>query len=671
MIKKLTASVAMASLLVACNQNPKDSNTEHMDKKEDFSWQTEQFADIRILRYQIPGWEKLSTEQKIYAYHLTQAGLAGRDIIYDQNYRHNLEIRKALEAIVEANPEGRKEEQWESFMVYVKRVWFSNGIHHHYSNLKFTPDFSVEYFDQISATSGVELSAEAKKALFDASFDAKKVNKSGDADIVAASAVNFYGSDITQQEVEDYYRKMSSPDPTKPLSIGLNSSLERNESGELVEVVWSADGKYGEQIRDIIGHLSAAVDHAENEAQAKALRILIEYYQTGDLQKWDDYNVAWVESTGGDVDYINGFIEVYNDPMGRKASYETIVQVRDLEASEQLATVSENVQWFEDHSSIMDEHKKPNVKGVTYRIINAVGEAGDASPSTPIGVNLPNANWIREEHGSKSISLGNIEHAYEKAAGKGMLAEFAFSSQEREIAEKYGDLGGRLHTALHEVVGHASGRLNEGIGQPAETLKNYASTLEEARADLVALYFLPNQKLIDLGLMEDFGPARAEYDGYIRNGMMLQLRRLNPGEEIEEDHMRNRQLVASWAFERGASENVIEKKIVEGKSYFVVNDYDKLQVIFGELLREIQRIKSEGDFEAGKSLVENYGVKVDEALHKEVLDRSSKLNIAPYSGFINPVLVPVTENGNIIDVNVEYPSDFTQQHLMYGKKYSH
>ncbi len=679
MLKSITTSVVMASLLVACNQKvvetpsaPMEEHTPETTAKEaDFKWQTEQFADIRILRYQIPGWEKLSAQQKMYVYHLSQAGLAGRDIIYDQNYRHNLEIRKALEKIVAAHPDGDADAQWEEFMIYTKRIWFSNGIHHHYSNLKFTPGFSQEYFNGLASKAGVSLSEEATKAVFDPSFDAKKVNKAGDVDIVAASAVNFYSPDITQAEVEAFYAKKNSPDATKPLSIGLNSTVVRNDAGELIEEVWYAEGKYGTEIKEIIGHLEAAIEEAENGAQKVALMILVEYYQTGDLQKWDDYNVAWVQATGGDVDYINGFIEVYNDPMGRKASFETIVQVRDLEASEQLSTVSQNVQWFEDNSSIMDEHKKPNVKGVTYRIINAVGEAGDASPSTPIGVNLPNANWIREEHGSKSISLGNIEHAYEKAAGKGLLAEFAYSAKEREIAEKYGDLGGRLHTALHEVVGHASGRLNPGVGQPAETLKNYASTLEEARADLVALYFLPNQKMIDLGLMEDFGPARAEYDNYIRNGMMLQLRRLNPGEEIEEDHMRNRQLVASWAMERGAADNVIEKKVVDGKTYFVINDYDKLQIIFGELLKEIQRIKSEGDFEAGKALVEGYGVKVDPELHREVLERSSKLNIAPYAGFINPVLVPVMENGKMVDVKVEYPSDFTQQHMMYGSQYSH
>lgn len=665
MLKKIGLPLLAISILGACTPNDHNTQDKKMEK-EKFQWQTEQFADIRILRYQIPGWEKLTSQQRIYAYHLTQAGHAGRDIIYDQNYRHNLEIRNALETIVRANPDGDQDPQWKDLMTYLKRIWFSNGIHHHYSNLKFKPGFSEAYFEKLAKSSGVNLSQEAKQAIFDPQFDAKKVNKSGDLDVVYNSAVNFYDADITQEEVEAYYLNQQPEDPLKPTSIGINTTLVRGENGELVEEPWSLNGRYSEQIANIISHLSEAQKVAENEKQAEALGILIEYYKTGDVKLWDDYNIAWVSATEGDVDYINGFIEVYNDPMGRKASFETIVQVQDLEASEQLSTVSNNVQWFEDHSSISDEYKKQNVKGVSYKIINAVGEAGDASPSTPIGVNLPNANWIREAHGSKSISLGNIEHAYEKAAGKGLLSEFAFSSEEREIAEKYGDLGSRLHTALHEVVGHASGKLAPGVKPPAETLKNYASTLEEARADLVALFFIRNQKMIDLGLMEDFGPARAEYDSYIRNGMMLQLRRLNPGEDIEEDHMRNRQLVASWAFEKGLSDNVIEKKVLDGKTYFVINDYDKLQVLFGQLLKEIQRIKSEGDFEAGKNLVETYGVKVDPELHAEVLKRSDKLNIAPYAGFINPKLVPVMEEGKIIDVKVEYPLDFSTQHLEYS-----
>ncbi len=665
MLKKIGLSLIAISLLGACTSNDHNTQDKKMEK-EKFQWQTEQFADIRILRYQIPGWEKLTSQQRIYAYHLTQAGHAGRDIIYDQNYRHNLEIRKALETIVRANPDGDQDPQWKDLMTYLKRIWFSNGIHHHYSNLKFKPGFSEAYFEKLAKSSGVNLSQEAKQAIFDPQFDAKKVNNSGDLDVVYNSAVNFYDADITQEEVEAYYLNQQPEDPLKPTSIGINTTLVRGENGELVEEPWSLNGRYSEQIANIISHLSEAQKVAENEKQTEALGILIEYYKTGDVKLWDDYNIAWVSATEGDVDYINGFIEVYNDPMGRKASFETIVQVQDLEASEQLSTVSNNVQWFEDHSSISDEYKKQNVKGVSYKIINAVGEAGDASPSTPIGVNLPNANWIREAHGSKSISLGNIEHAYEKAAGKGLLSEFAFSSEEREIAEKYGDLGSRLHTALHEVVGHASGKLAPGVKPPAETLKNYASTLEEARADLVALFFIRNQKMIDLGLMEDFGPARAEYDSYIRNGMMLQLRRLNPGEDIEEDHMRNRQLVASWAFEKGLSDNVIEKKVLDGKTYFVINDYDKLQVLFGQLLKEIQRIKSEGDFEAGKNLVETYGVKVDPELHAEVLKRSDKLNIAPYAGFINPKLVPIMEGEKIIDIQVEYPLDFSTQHLEYS-----
>jgi dipeptidyl-peptidase-3 len=446
--------------------------------------------------------------------------------------------------------------------------------------------------------------------------------------------------------------------------------LVRNAKGQLEERVWKQGGMYGAAIDQVIYWLEKAEMVAENEEQAKALSLLIEYYKTGDLKLWDEYNMVWTRATEGDIDYINSFIEVYNDPLGKKASYESIVQIKDFEASARMKVVADNVQWFEDQSPILPEHKKANVVGVTYKMVNVAGESGDASPSTPIGVNLPNADWIRAEHGSKSVSLANIEGAYEKAAGKGLLEEFVFSEEERMRAEQHGELGSKLHTALHEVVGHASGKLNPGVGTPKETLKNYASTLEEARADLVALYFIMDPKMIEIGLMTDDGPAKAEYDNYIRNGMMLQLRRLNPGEMIEEDHMRNRQLVAAWAYEKGRSAGVIEKKVVDGKTYFVVNDYQALRRLFGELLREIQRIKSTGDFEAGKALVETYGVKVDAQLHQEVLNRSKKLNIAPYAGFINPRLVPIEQNGKIVDVKVEYPDDFTQQMLEYAKKYS-
>ncbi|TNE28867.1 MAG: dihydrofolate reductase [Bacteroidetes bacterium] len=661
---------AVSGALVGCNpaeQSP--SSTMEAQHDDSFQWQLEQFEDLRILRYQVPGFDKLSTQQKMLVYHLTEAGLAGRDIIYATNYRHNLEIRHIIDDIMANHNSDEASSEWEAFQVYAKRVWFSNGIHHHYSNQKFEPGFSEEFFNSLLEERGLSISAEARRAIFDPTYDAKKVSKDPNSDLLLASAVNFYDPDVTEEEVVNFYKEKSAGDPERPISLGLNSKIVRNEDGTLSEAVYKVDGLYGDAISKVVGHLSEAVKYAENEAQAQALELLIEYYQTGDLAKWDEYNIAWVNATEGDIDYINGFIEVYNDPLGYRGSYETIVQVRDFEASERMAVVSSAAQWFEDNSPIMDEHKKAEVKGISYRIINVAGEAGDASPSTPIGVNLPNANWIRAEHGSKSVSLGNIEMAYEQATGEGFLKEFAFSTEEREIAEKYGEMGSKLHTALHEVIGHASGRLNPGVGTPKETLKNYSSTLEEARADLVALYYIMDPHLIEMGLVENDGPGKAEYNSYIRNGMMLQLRRLKPGENLEEDHMRNRQLVASWAYEMGKEENVIERKVVDGKTYFVINNYERLRELFGELLREIQRIKSEGDYTAGRALVENYGVKVDHELHREVLVRAEALNIAPYSGFVNPILTPVMENGEAVDVELSYPASFAEQMLEYAAKY--
>ena len=664
---------AMAfTILLGCNQPEEKAQTETTDSTSDeFVWKAEQFADIKIIRYQVPGFEKLTLQQKKLAYYLTQAGYSGRDIIWDQNYRYNLKIRKALETIVRNYKGDKNAEDWNKFMVYTKRVWFSNGIHHHYGMEKFIPDFSREYFESLLKESNAELDADVVTILFDPAVDAKKVNLDPSKDLVKASAVNFYDPDITQAEVEEYYKKIIDPNDESPVSYGLNTKVIRNANGELEEVPWKIGGMYSAAIEQIVFWLDKAVSVAENQKQADALKLLIEYYQTGDLKTWDAYNIAWTEATEGDVDYINSFIEVYNDPEGYKGSFESIVQVKDFEASERMKVVSENVQWFEDNSSIMDEHKKKNVVGVSYKVINTVGEAGDASPSTPIGVNLPNANWIRAKHGSKSVSLGNIIYAYDKASDKGLLREFTLTDEEYDLAEKYGPLGGKLHTALHEVVGHASGQLNPGVGTPKETLKNYASTLEEGRADLVALYYIYDPKLVELGLMESLDVGKAEYNGYIRNGLMLQLRRLEVGDDVEEAHMRNRQLIAKWCFEKGQADNVIEKKVVDGKTYFVVNDYDKLRTLFGRLLREIQRIKSEGDYEAGKNLVETYGVKVDPELHAEVLRRTEKLNIAPYGGFINPRLVPVEDdNGEITDITVEYPEDFTGQMLEYADKYS-
>lgn len=635
----------------------------------EFNYLAEQFADIKLIRYQIPGWENLSAKQKELIYYLYEAGLSGRDMIWDQNYRHNLEIRKALETILTSEAANRASAEWETFETYAKRVFFSNGIHHHYSMAKIPAEFSAEFLDELLAATGAKLSDEAKKAILDPEFDAKKVNLDPNLGLIKGSAVNLYAPDITEDEVNAYYKALIDTNDTEPISYGLNSRMERDADGNLYENVYKSGGLYGAAIDKVAYWLSKAADVAENKAQGDALRLLVEYYKTGDLEKWDDYNIAWSSATEGDIDYIQGFVEVYNDPKGYRGSYESIVQIKDFEASDRMKVLMQNVQWFEDNSSIMDEHKKDTVKGVTYKVVNVAGEAGDASPSTPIGVNLPNANWIRAKHGSKSVSLGNIVHAYAQAPSSGFSEEFIRTEELRARSKEHGGLAGKLHTALHEVVGHASGKLNPGVGTPKETLGSYASTLEEGRADLVALYYLLDPKLVEFGLMPSTEVGMAEYDSYIRNGMMLQLRRIEAGESIEEAHMRNRQLVASWAYEKGMEENVIEKVVEDGKTFFEVRDYEKLRVIFGELLKEIQRVKSEGDYEAGQALVENYGVKVDKDLHEEVLARAEKLNSAPYGGFVNPRLVPVMEGDKISDIKVEYPEVFLDQMLEYGENY--
>lgn len=590
--------------------------------------------------------------------------------MWDQNYRHNLAIRKALENVY-TNYEGDKtSDDWKAFEVYLKRVWFSNGIHHHYSNDKLKPEFSSEYLKTLLTETNSNLDGEAFEVIFNEQ-DSKKVNQVKGVDNVLLSAVNFYGPDVTNADVESFYANKKSPNPDKPLSYGLNSQLV-NENGELKERVYKSGGLYGSAIDEVVKWLQKAKDVAENEAQGNALGLLIEYYKTGDLQTWDDYNVAWTAATEGNVDYINSFIEVYKDPLGYRGSYETIVQINDFDMSQKMKVLSDNAQWFEDNSPLMDEHKKDSVVGVTYKVVTVAGEAGDASPSTPIGVNLPNANWIRKEVGSKSVSLGNIINAYNNAGSTGRLKEFVHDEEELKLEEKYGQLADKLHTALHEVIGHASGQLNPGVGETKETLKNYASTLEEGRADLVRLYYLYSPKLQELGLVEDWeGVGKAAYDGYIRNGLMTQLIRLNLGDDVEEAHMRNRQWVSAWVFEKGAADNVIEKVTRDGKTYFNINDYAKLHELFGELLRETQRIKSEGDYAAVEALVEGYGVKVDQAIHKEVLDRNAQFTSAPYSGFVNPGLVPeMDDNGEITAIKVTQPAGFPEQMLEYSKTYS-
>ncbi|MEN0082034.1 dipeptidyl-peptidase 3 family protein, partial [Flavobacterium lindanitolerans] len=660
-LKTIAGMFLASAFLVSCGKD-KEEPKEVAANTGDFQYEVEQFADIKVLRYQVPGWEKLTLKEQKLVYYLTQAGMAGRDIHWDQNYKHNLKIRKALENIYENYKGDKASEDWKNFEIYLKRVWFSNGIHHHYSSDKIKPAFTKEYFQKLLSETKTTLAPEIVEILFN-NQDAKKVNLDESKGLLAGSAVNFYDKGITDKEAEEYYKTKKSPDAKRPYSFGLNSKLVRNASGQIEEKVWKSGGMYGPAIDKIIYWLEKAQGVAENKKQGDAIGLLIKYYKTGDLKTWDDYNIAWTEATEGNIDYINGFIEVYNDPLGYRGSYESVVQIKDFDMSKKMEVISSNAQWFEDNSTLMPEHKKKNVVGVSYKVVVVAGESGDSSPSTPIGVNLPNADWIRAEHGSKSVSLGNIVDSYNHAGGSDRLKEFANDKEEIELEEKYGEVADKLHTALHEVVGHASGQINPGVGTPKETLKSYASTLEEGRADLVGLYYLYNPKLQELGLVDDWKKVgMAAYDGYIRNGLMTQLIRLEPGADIEEAHMRNRQWVSAWVFEKGKKDNVIEKITRDGKTYFNITNYEKLHELFGQLLRETQRIKSEGDFAAGKALVENYGVKVDQKLHKEVLERNKKFKSAPYSGFVNPVLVPKTDaKGEIISFEIQQPKTFAEQ----------
>jgi len=671
---KLLGILSLSMLLFfSCGESKKDGDSMADNNKEQvdatsFDYVVDQFADLKILRYQIPGFEDLSLQEQQLVYYITQAGLEGRDIMWAQNYRHNLAIRAALENVYTQYDGDKSTENWKNFEVYLKRVWFSNGIHHHYSNDKIKADFSADYLNELLAATNTTLKGEAFDVIFN-DKDVKKVNLSKDADIVLESAINFYGPDVTTADVEAYYGAIE-VDPKEPIEIGLNTRLVKKD-GQLVEEVYKSGGLYGAAIDRIIYWLEKAKGVAEDENQAKALELLIEYYQTGDLNTWDEYCIAWVNSTEGDIDWINGFIEVYNDPKGYKGSYETIVEIKDFDMSKKMAVLSNEAQWFEDNSPLMPEHKKKEVKGVSYKTVIVAGEAGDASPSTPIGVNLPNNNWIRQAHGSKSVSLGNIIHSYNNAGGSGRLQEFAHDEEEIALEKKYGQLADKLHTALHEVIGHASGQINEGVGTPKETLKSYKSTIEEGRADLFGLYYLMDPKLQELGLVENWEETgKAAYDGYIRNGLVSQLIRLELGADVEEAHMRNRQWVSAWVFEKGQADNVIEKINRDGKTFYDIKDYNKLRALFGALLKETQRITSEGDYEAAKALVEDYGVKVDQELHAEVLERNSKFKSAPYSGFVNPMIVPVEdENGSISGFEIKQAASFEEQMLYYSKTY--
>ncbi len=648
-------------------------------KKDDFKYLVEQFADLKIMRYQVPGFENLGLRQKELVYYLSQAALCGRDIIFDQNYKNNLLVRRTLEAIVDSYKGQRKSKGFEDFMVYTKRVWFSNGIHHHYSSDKIMPAFTQEYFsflvrssakDKLPMKPGQDIHQfidEVSSIIFDTDVAPKKVNLDASKDLVLNSAVNFYDG-VNEKEVEAFYAPLSKPNDPKPISLGLNSKLVK-ENGKIVEKTYKIDGLYSKAIEQIVFWLDKAAKVAENPLQSIYINTLIKYYKTGDLKDWDAYNVLWVKDMKSKVDFVNGFIENYEDPLGRKATWEAMVNFKDMEATKRATTISTNAQWFEDNSPVDPRFKKKEVKGVSAKVITAAQLGGECYPSTPIGINLPNADWIRKDYGSKSVTIENITYAYNQAAlGNGFLEEFAYSPEEIELAKKYGSLADNLHTDLHECLGHGSGQLLPNV--KGDELKNYSSTLEEARADLFALYYLMDPKMVELGLIPSLDAAKAEYNSYIRNGLMTQITRIALGKDIEEAHMRNRQLIAKWCFEKGQPENVIEKVSRDGKTYIKINDYQKLRTLFGKLLAEMQRVKSEGDYQAGKDLVENYGVKVDTVLHKEILERFKKLNIAPYGGFINPVFTPVMEDDKIVDIKIEYPTDFVKQMMDYSKKYS-
>ncbi|NIW24140.1 MAG: dihydrofolate reductase [Gammaproteobacteria bacterium] len=677
----------LVAFLAACGpaQEPPPASVPEADRPldvpevtEPFEVEAERFADLRILRYQVPGFESLDLRDKTLLYYLTQAGLSGRDIIYDQKYRYNLRVRRTLEEIVKHYPGDRETSEFQALLEYTKRVWVANGIHHHYGYDKFVPGFSFEdLVEFVEATPGEfptrpgqsvdELLAELQPVMFDPTADARLVNRVPGEDPVATSAVNFY-SNVTQAEVEAFYDERRDPNDETPVWHGLNSRLA-DVDGDIVEQAWHVGGLYTEAIERVVYWLEQALTVTENNLQHDAIEKLIAYFRSGDLEDWDEYNVAWVADTESTVDAINGFVEVYNDPVGLRGSYEAVVQFVDPIATQRIETLAAEAQWFEDNAPIPDEYKKPDVTGITGRAINIVGESGDASPTTPVGINLPNSDWIRREHGSKSVALANIQQAYDQVSG-GTAEEFAWDAAEVERFEQFNAMTGILTTDMHEVIGHASGQLAPGVGAPNETLGIYMSPLEEGRADLIGLYYILDPKLVELGLMPSVEAGHTEYDWYIRNGLMQQLNRIEPGNDIEEAHMRNRQLISAWAYEMGRDDDVIERRERDGKTFFVVNDYDALREIFGRQLRELQRIKSEGDFVAIRNLIETYAVKVDPELHAEVRARYAALNIPSYSAFINAKLVPVEQNGEIVDVRVEYPEDFTEQMLEYAEEYS-
>ena len=647
----------------------------HEKKTEDAPWILDRFDDIKILRYEVPGFAELPLREKELIYYLAEAAKCGRDIMFDQNFKYNLPVRRTLEVIYENYDGDRTTPEWKALEKYLKKVWFANGIHHHYSNDKFVPEFPKEYFLAVAESIPVvkfgdelnALRAVVCEAIFNPELYKTQLNQAEGQDLVATSANNYYEG-VTQAEAEDFYRAMADPADPEPVSYGLNSKLVKDEDGTIRERVWKVGGMYSPAIEKIVYWLEKAQGVAQ-EPQKATIAALIDYYKTGNLHDFDRYNILWVRDTVSNVDFVNGFIEDYGDPLGRKASWESLVNFMDKEACRRTEVISENAQWFEDHSPVDSAYRKKVVKGVSAKVITAAMLGGDCYPATPIGINLPNADWIRKEHGSKSVTIDNITYAYAQAAhGDGFLEEFMLRPEDRERIDKYGKLADDLHTDLHECLGHGSGQLAPGV--KGGELKNYTSTLEEARADLFGLYYLGDPKMVELGLIPSLDVAYAEYARYIMNGMMTQLARIEPGKNVEEAHMRNRKLIAEWCYEQGKPDNVIEWVEQDGKTYVVVNDYTKLRELLGRMLREVQRIKSEGDFEAGKALVEKYAVTVDPKLHAEVLTRYKALDIEPYSGFVNPQYELVEKNGKVVDVKVSYPNDYVKQMLEYSRDYS-
>jgi len=673
---KKTTLICMASMLMVSAATKASA-----PPVENFKYTVDKFADIEILRYRVPDFEKLSLKQKELIYFLNQAALEGRDILYDQNNKYNLTIRRTLEAVYVNYKGDRKSKEFSQLTTYLKRIWMGNGIHHHYSEDKFIPEFKAPFFakavksidaKKLPLAKGQTVDALIKTLtpiLFDANIYPKRTNQAEGVDLIKTSANNYYGDGITQAEVEAFYAKMKDPNDNTPISYGLNSKLVK-ENGVLVEKTYKVGGMYSAAIKRIVGWLEKAATVAENPKQKDVITSLIEFYKTGSLKTYDEYSIKWVEDLASQVDFVNGFTETYGDPLGMKASWESIVNFKNIEATKRTQIISSNAQWFEDNSPVDKQFKKETVKGVSAKVITAAILAGDCYPATPIGVNLPNANWIRRDHGSKSVTIENITEAYDQASlGNGFAEEFMWSNVERQRAKDFASLTNNLHTDLHECLGHGSGKLLPGVDPDA--LKAYGSTIEEARADLFGLYYMGDSKIVELGLLPDKEAYKAEYYQYIMNGLMTQLTRIQPGKNIEEAHMRNRQLIANWVYEKGKAENVIEMLKRDGETFIVVNDYLKLRNLFGQLLAEIQRIRSTGDFNGGKEIVESYGVKVNQALHAEVLDRYKKLNLAPYRGFVNPVYKLVkNEKGEITDVTITYKEGYADQHLRYSKEYS-